>query len=91
LQNCRFLTLAKPCQEDNVSRELKRVVMTVPLTSVDLAETGYLVTEHAGKDKPGFAFYFVLKGKLGARKQTNSYPRFVHRGKSTRDRVVKTR
>jgi hypothetical protein len=80
------------CQQDDLSvRELKRVVMTVRITAVDLTETGYLVAERAGKDEPGFASYLVLKGKLGARKQTNSYLRIVHRGKTARDRVVKTR
>jgi hypothetical protein len=92
LQHRRSLTLAETGQQDDLSvRELKRVVMTVLLSLIDLAETGDLVTEHAGKDNAGFASYFVVKGKLGARKQANSYPRFVHRGKSARDRVVKTR
>jgi hypothetical protein len=54
--------------------------MTVPQTCVDLAETGYLVTKRARKDKSGFRPYVVLKGKLGARKATNSYLRLIYRG-----------
>jgi hypothetical protein len=40
------------------------------------------MAERAGKDEPDFASYLVLEGKLGARKQTNSYFRIVHRGKT---------
>ena len=73
LQHRRSLTHVEMCQQDDLSvRELERVVMTVRMTAVDLTETGYLVAERAGKDEPGFASYLVLKGKLGARKQTNS-------------------
>ncbi len=62
-------------QQDDLSvRELKRVVMTVRPTPVDLAETGHLVAERAGNDEPGFAFYLVFKGKLSARnKQTATF------------------
>jgi hypothetical protein len=47
--------------------------MTVAQTCVDLSEAGDLVTECASYDKSGFASYVFLKGKLGARKQANSY------------------
>jgi hypothetical protein len=86
------LIRAEACQHNDLPvRKFKRVVMAVPQTWVDLAETGYLVTERARKDKPGFAPYVVLEGKLGARKQTNSNVRLIYRGKPTRDRVGKTR
>jgi hypothetical protein len=92
LQHRRSLTPTEACQQNDLPvGKLKRVVMTVPQACVDLAETGYVVTKRARKDKPGFAPYVVLKGKLGARKQTNSYLRLIYRGKPTRDRVAKTR
>jgi hypothetical protein len=92
LQHRCSLTPAETCQQnDPPVRKLKRVVMTVPQIRVDLAETGYVVTKRARKDKPRFAPYVVLKGKLGARKQANSYLRLIYRGKPARDRVGKTR
>jgi hypothetical protein len=54
-----------------------------------LVETGHLVPKRAAKDELDFASHLVLKGKLGARKQTNSDIRIGHRGKTAR--VVKTR
>jgi hypothetical protein len=72
-------------------RKLKRVVMTVPQICVDLAETSYVVTKRARNDKAGFAPYVFLKGKLGARKQANSYRWLLHRGKPARDRVREAR
>jgi hypothetical protein len=48
--------------EDNFSvRKLKRVAM-MPLTSVDLAETGHLVVERAGNDEPGTLRHATVKG-----------------------------
>jgi hypothetical protein len=80
------------CQQNDLSvRELKRVVMTVRVTPVDLAETGHLVRERAAKNEPDFASHLVLKGKLGARNQTNSQIRIFHRGKTARGRLGETR
>jgi hypothetical protein len=80
------------CQQDDLSvRELKRVVMTVQLTHVDLLEPGYPVPEPAREDDPGFASNLFFKGKLGPWEQTNSYLRVVDRSKTARDGVGKTR
>ena len=92
LQHRCSLTPAQACQQNDLPVwKLKRVVMTVRQICVDLAETGYVVTKRARKDKAGFAPYVFFKGKLGARKQANSYRWVVHRGKPTRDRVREAR
>jgi hypothetical protein len=63
------------CQQNDLSiRELKRVVMTVRLTPVDLAEASHLMAGRAENKEPGIASYLVLKGKLGAgSKQTATF------------------
>ena len=77
LQHLRSLTYAELCQQDDLSvRELKRVVMTVRLTPVDLAETGHLVAQRAGNDEPGFAFYLVFKGKLECQEANKPLPSY---------------
>ena len=78
------------CQQNDFPvGELKGVTMKVWLTLVDLSELGHPVSEAVGEDEASFASHLVVEGKLGARKQTNSYVRVIYGSKTARGGSVK--
>jgi hypothetical protein len=76
-------------QHDFPVGELKGVTMKVWLTHVAMSELGHPVSEAVGEDEASFASHLVLEGKLGARKQTNSYVRVIYGSKTARRGSVK--
>ena len=63
--------------------------MTVESNFVDLLELCDPVSEAVGEDEASIASYLVVEGKLGARKQTNSYVRLIYGSKTSGGGSVK--
>ena len=79
------LTLAQMCEQDDLAVwKLKGVMVNVGLVVVDMLKLSDAVAELPTKDHANIPLHLVLKGKLGAGKQTHRHIAVVDRSKTAR-------
>src|SRR6187200_3089260 len=92
LQHSCALTLAQLCEQDGLAvGKLEGVMVNVGLVLVDMLKLSDAVAELPAEDHANIPLHLVLKGKLGAGKQTHRHVAVVDRSKTARSCLGKAR
>ena len=92
LQHSSALTLTQMCEQDGLAvGKLKGIMVNVWLALVDMLKLGDAVSELPAEDHASIPLHLPFKGKLCAGKQTHRHVSVIHRSKTARRGLGKSR